>query len=399
MIRTVYVLNEFPSKTEYFILNEIQSLQNENGIVKILALKSCKDGFNHYKDLIAIEVIYLRFFSIQSLIAVLFYLFNSHNIFFNLILSSNGIISKLKAFKLFISASFLSFSIRKLNIELVHSHFANFPTDVSILISSFLKIPYSFSAHANDIFVDNPDLPVKIKNAQFVITCTAYNKAYLNRLTENKFQDKIHLIYHGIDTDKWSVLSRKQFFPSNIIRVLTIGRLVEKKGYPFLIDALKIVKDSGYNISCVIVGEGPCENKLKQKVRSLNLTDKITFYGYQEQNKMKSFYINSDIFVMPSLLANNGDRDGLPNVLLEALATGLPVITTDISGIPELITHKKTGLLVPPFDSKAIADAIILLSNDTDLYRDLSKNGYDKINREFNINLSTLQLKQLFTLL
>ena len=106
--------------------------------------------------------------------------------------------------------------------------------------------------------------------------------------------------------------------------------------------------------------------------------------------------INSDIFVLPSIPAKNGDKDGLPNVLLEALASGLPVIATDISGIPELITHRKTGLLVPPFDSKALADAIILLSKDTSLYNEISKNGYDKISREFNINLSTLQLKKIF---
>ncbi len=299
--------------------------------------------------------------------------------------------------KEFIQAVFIARQIiQSQNIRHIHAHFCHGATTIALFVSSLTGISFSFTAHAKDIYQKNQNPGVllikKIKAASFVATCTGANKQYLDGLGE---ANKIKLIYHGLDVDFFKPVKHRS--EGVVQEILSVGRFVEKKGFHFLLEACSILKNKGFEFHCRIIGEdGDAYPQLKETVNRLELEQYVTLEGPKAHDELMQIYQQSQIFALPCQIVGDGDRDGIPNVLVEAMACSLAVVSTHISGIPELIKHQYNGLLVTEKNSRELADAIELLLDDIDLATRLSVNARNTVLQEFDSSLTTLQLKKLF---
>lgn len=307
------------------------------------------------------------------------------------------VLHNVRTLRNFSTAAYFLFQLRKIPIDQLHAHFLSLPATIGMLMSKISGVDLSCSAHANDIFTTKKEeLVIKMRHVKFIVSCTGYNVDYLKKMSTAVTKTVIHHIYHGIDLAKWP---RKKVNFNRItdheIHILSIGRLVEKKGLIYLLEAVYILKSKGHIVKCSIVGDGPLHQSFLSYIRDHQLEKTVYFLGALPQKEIRPFYEKADLFVLPCIEAANGDKDGLPNVLIEALAVGLPVVTTPVSAIPELIEHEVTGLLVPEKDSDCLANAILRLKKDTTLYHSLVKMGWEKV-KDFNIEKSTNQLCKLF---
>jgi len=254
-------------------------------------------------------------------------------------------------------------------------------------------IPFSFTAHAADIYYVPDNLAAKLEDAEFVLTCVENNKTYLIAEHGEQVGGKIHVIYHGVNVDlfKPSEVSAKS------VDVLCIANLVEKKGHRYLLEACGLLGKRGVQLKCLIIGDGPQKEMLLQIIRTLGLGESVKIDGRRPQPNLPSVYASSRIFVLPSFVTDSGDRDGIPNVLVEAMAMGLPVISTDIPNLSELIENGVDGILVSEKDPEALADAIEELLEDSDRCSFLGTMARAKIEREFNIRHHILKITHMYS--
>lgn len=390
--KIAYVLERFPSPTEYFILNEILELEKNNIDLVILVLKKQRAPFLPDIKHMNSKILYLSLFKLYLLMILSFY----HLIIKFSFQRELSIKEILREFKDDCVSKYYAIKLRAYKINHVHAHFAFVSTNVAKYLSKRLNIRFSFTAHANDIYTNKHKIKEYIQQALFVITCTQYNLNYLNILTGYQFKNKIHSAYHGIEIDKWINRSARKPFNNSLIRILSIGRLIEKKGLIYLLKAIKKLGSEGFKIKCTIVGEGPLKPELTCYICKYNLEKNIQILSFVSQEKLLTFYQNTDVFVLPCVIAENNDRDGLPNVILESMLMGIPVITTNTSAITEAITDKKTGLIVNQRNDVELANAIKMLYYNTNLYTNISRAGNKLILHKFNISTCTIHLIDTF---
>jgi glycosyltransferase involved in cell wall biosynthesis len=277
----------------------------------------------------------------------------------------------------------------------LHAHFANEPTSVAKLAHHLTGCPFSFTAHAKDIYLsDRADLATKMAAAEFVITCTGFNRNYLAEIAAPNVP--IHVCYHGVDLSRFSCepeLRRADCVDP--LQILSVGRFCEKKGFPYLLQACYRLKQRGRRFVCRIVGFGPLEQELEELIRTLQLHDCVVLAGKMTQDKLIDEYRRADLLVLPCLVTDDGDRDGIPNVLVEAMAMRLPVVSTPVSGIGELVDHMQNGLLAAEKDSESLAAAIELLLEKPDLRCRLGENGRQKVMEAFSLDRSTAKVRDL----
>lgn len=395
----VYVIERFPSLTEYFILNEILALEKREIAIVILSIKKPKLIVEIPElDSLTAPVFYSSHFTNYTYLSQITFV----RIFTNFIritrtcLKSSSIISIVRQLKYSLLALDFEKQLKGIRVKHVHAHFAFIASDLGYLLSKFLGVSFSFTAHAQDIYLNQKQIISKIERSCFVVTCTRYNRDYLNQLTEKKFEEKIHHVYHGINLIERAVPKERQFSDHSMVNILTVARLVEKKGIIYLLKAIKILVDSEKMIRCTIIGDGPLRNELINFTIAEGISNNVTFPGANERKKIFKQLSSADIFVLPSIVASNGDRDGLPNVLLEAMLMDVPVISTPISGIPELVEDGHSGLLIPEKDEKALVNAILKLTEDHDLYKTIIIKAKDQIMKNFAIDYTTEKLIGLF---
>jgi glycosyltransferase involved in cell wall biosynthesis len=264
--------------------------------------------------------------------------------------------------------------------------------------SRLCGVPFSFTAHAKDIYVRalNPGdlLQTKMRRAKFVVTCVEANQKLLAALGVKG--TPIYNIYHGLDARQFAPRAGAAEEPATPV-LLSVGRLVEKKGFPVLIEACRLLKDKGYQFQCQIIGApGPCAEQVASLIRELRLEETIRLRPSVTQEELREVYRQATLFALPCQIAGNEDRDGIPNVLVEAMASGLPVVSTNISGIPELIESGVNGLLAPQKDARALADAIAELLDAPALRRKLGAAAREKVCRMFDAESNILALHRLF---
>jgi glycosyltransferase involved in cell wall biosynthesis len=260
----------------------------------------------------------------------------------------------------------------------LHAHFAHGTTTVSWLVSQLLDLPFSFTGHAKDIYREslNPAglLARKMRAAQFVVTCTGANVAHLRRIAP---EVDVHLAYHGLNADFAELLSSAppRTEPARI-RVLSVGTLVRKKGFDVLVEATALLRQRGVDLEVLVAGEDGDEcARVRRLVQERGLEDVVRLCGPWSQAELLAQYRRATMFVLACRVDASGDRDGIPNVLVEAMAAGLPVVSTWVSGIPELVLDGVNGLLVPSEDPDALAEAMLRLTKDPDLRERLAAAG------------------------
>jgi glycosyltransferase involved in cell wall biosynthesis len=265
------------------------------------------------------------------------------------------------------------------DVRHLHAHYAHAATTVAWLASLITGLPFSFTGHARDIYCEslNPAglLPRKLGAARFAVTCTEANRTWLLGLAP---QAQVHRIYHGVNADFTALLAtaagrRAEGGP---LRILGVGRLVPKKGFDILIEAVAVLVRQGVDVDLVLAGaDGGHTTDLRRRIADHRLEERVRLAGVMDQRRLYEEYRRSTVFCLPCRVLDDGDRDGIPNVLVEAMAAGLPVISTPVSGIPELVVHEENGLLVPPDDVAALAAALLRLHRDPRLAARLGEAG------------------------
>jgi len=283
-------------------------------------------------------------------------------------------------------------------IRHLHAHFAHGATTIAMFVSQLCALPFSFTAHAKDIYQQklNPGdlLPTKMHRAAFVVTCTAANKAHLTALCPQNVA--IHTVYHGLDTAFFTP-SVRSYGSNQVPVILAVGRLVAKKGFAYLVQACRHLKDQGYTFRCQIVGEADEQaDTITQLIHDLQLVDTVSLHPAVPHEELRHIYQHSTIFALPCQLVDDGDRDGIPNVLVEAMAMELPVVSTIVTGIPELIEPGVSGLLVPQKDAATLAEALAMLLKSPMLRQQLGKAARAKVCICFEARRNTVALHTLF---
>jgi ABC-type multidrug transport system fused ATPase/permease subunit/glycosyltransferase involved in cell wall biosynthesis len=281
----------------------------------------------------------------------------------------------------------------------LHAHFSHGATTVTWLASLITGLPFSFTAHAKDIYCEslNPAglLSRKMNAAEFVATCTETNRKHLQGLSSTP----VYCIYHGLNADFSRLLREQVSTPkrNSLLRLLAVGRLVPKKGFDVLIEACATLKNRGVSFETLIIGEtGEHEHELRNRIAHHGLETYVKLAGPTTQAELLREYQRSTVFCLPCRVLENGDRDGIPNVLMEAMSCGLPVVTTDVSGIPELIRNGINGLLVTPDDPVAITQALKRLHEDPCLAASLGREAVKTIGENFDGERTTQRLASLF---
>lgn len=279
------------------------------------------------------------------------------------------------ALRHFSQAGLLAMLVRRSGARHLHAAFAHSPAAVAHQVHLLTGLPFSFAAHAKDLYLSDPvGLASRAAAAEFVLVCSASAERDLRAITGTSTE--VRLQHHGVDTVAFHPATQAEAAaPHQPLRLLAVGRLVEKKGYPVLLDALSQVADGGHRVRCRIIGAGPLQASLQRRIDELGLQHCVDLQGARTRQEVTAAYRNADAFVQTSVVLADGDRDGIPNSVLEAMSCGLPVVASAVAGIPEVIDHGVTGVLVPPGESAELAAALVTLADDPVLRRELGRNA------------------------
>jgi colanic acid/amylovoran biosynthesis glycosyltransferase len=421
--RIAYIMSRFPKITETFILFEILAIESKGVQVEIYPLlrshdtaihpegaslwKKIAERFSkpkegilmhaearplvaraHYQPLLSREIIGAQFLYLKrkpkiylkTLWALMKGTWGSANFFFGALATFPKTVSSANR-------------MENEGVQHVHAHFANHPASAAFVVHRLTGIPYSFTAHGADLQVDQHMLCEKVSGAEFVVTISDYNKDLIIQKCGEEYRDKVVVIHCGVDTEAFRPLQpHERSNRKNPFTILCTGTMYEVKGHTYLIQAAKLLTERNVNFICHFVGDGPDRPSLEEQVERAQLDGRVFFHGQKTRREVIEFLHQADALVVPSIPTRSGRREGIPVVLMEAMSVGVPVVASRISGIPELVENEVTGLLVPPRDPQALADAIERLSQDSALVTHLASNGREKVLLDFNLfkNATTL---------
>ena len=399
-----YIMKRYPRLTETFILNEIRAMERLGADLHIFSLLSPEPPPHH--PMVAEVAAPIYSVHLDGLAEIL-ELARAHADSFaasplrylkalgRALIWSMHSSRPLSTWRQFIRAGFVATTCRRNGIRHMHAHFANAPTAVAQFASLMSGIPFSFTAHAKDLYLTSEHaIRRRAAAAEFVVTCTSYNVQYLESIA-GVHAAKFHLVYHGVDL---SVFRTRPVVGAASIKpplILSVGRLVAKKGHDDLITACAILRAKDVEFKCQIVGEGPLRAELQAQIEAAGLSGNVTLEGAMTHAKLIALYAEAEIFALSPRIADDGDRDGIPNVIAEAMAIGVPVITTAVSGIPELVRHQRTGLLVPPNNPPALAEAMLSGLLNRSMAASLAQAARTLLEQEFDLWSTTRRLHKL----
>jgi glycosyltransferase involved in cell wall biosynthesis len=391
------LVKRFPRLSETFILNEIIELRRQGIPLRVFAVMDPRENrTNPEAEALRPEVHYLREGNslaewISTLPAATISAVKRPRGF----LRGGGFSLQRRSWntaKHFLEALELCLELDRVGATHLHAAWAHTPAAIAHLAHMISGIPFSFTAHAKDLYTTPPEyIARRARAASFVVTCTAANAEYLKDLL-GRDAAKIVVSPHGVDLDRFGSLPRMAV-PG---RILSVGRLVPKKGFETLVNAFGLLKAHGVKFEARIFGGGPMRDELERLVESLGMAGQVVVKGARAQVALLNEYSRAEVFALSPMVVSNGDRDGIPNVLGEAMAAGIPVVSTAISGIPELIEHNRTGLLVPPRDPHALAEALEQLLIDEMLRKRLGTEARAQVTASRGLADSVRPLAELF---
>ncbi|WP_427129087.1 glycosyltransferase [Pseudarthrobacter sp. S9] len=281
------------------------------------------------------------------------------------------------------------------NIRHMHVHFASGATSVARLASAITGIPFSFTAHAVDIFhesVRDDDLRIKLEQAHHAVTISRYNMRYLRRRFPSS-TSRLHLVRNGLELESFPYRDPRPLGAT--VRIAAVGRLVEKKGFQHLLPAAAELLDQGFSLDLRIAGTGVLAEDLAAGIDQLGLGEHVRLLGPQTQDQVHELLHSSDIFVAPCVIGADGNADGMPTVLLEAMATGVPCVSTAVTGIPEVVRNGSTGILARPGNPHALARAIHTLGSPVTDIVAMARNARALIEEDFDVHRQSELLRSL----
>ncbi len=398
------ILKGYPRISETFISNEILLLERLGFSIHIFSMRQPRENFSHgsvkqiranvdyLPETILVPLPRFLYHNFRLALRIPDLYFQTLKIAFRRFLRTH----KPATFKHFLQAGYL---VQKLlpgtGVVHLHAHFAHSPASVAMFAGRLSGLNFSFTAHAKDIYTSDPrQLCEKLSLAKFAVTCTEYNRRHLKALADGDAAP-IHRVYHGIDVNLFST-STAPFSRTEEYNILTVARMTAKKGLPTVYKAIRRLRDIGYPVKHTLIGDGEDRRRILAFIRDLGLESEARWLGTLPHHIVLEHYRQADLFVLGCEVAANGDRDGIPNVLLESMAMGVPVVATTVSAIPELVEDGNTGLLVPPGDPERLAEAMARMLTDKDLRQNVIDAGKKRIEEHFNNRELILQLADIY---
>jgi colanic acid/amylovoran biosynthesis glycosyltransferase len=400
--KIMYIVSYFPSTSQTFVLRELKRLWDLGYEIEICAMRTSDKEIKHPDvDIFKDSVFYIpdlgrRKSSLLPLVSSNFALGFKKPIIY---LKALGKALKARSIRVildFLRAGWVV-SKHKLNPDLhLHSQFAHNPTNIAYFIHLLNGNTFSFTSHAVDLYVNPTLMKEKLENSRFAVTISEYNKSLLKEQYGLESVSNLHIVRCGIEKGEVNTTNpivKKE--ENRTLTILTIGRMVEKKGFDVLVDALELLMQQDYNFECRIIGGGELQDQIIQSVHEKGLEKHVHFLGAKSADEVQREFGKADMFVLPCKKAENGDMDGIPVVLMEAIANKVPVVTTRLSGIPELVIHNQTGLLAEPNDPISLVDQITTLIEKPDIRINMTVKAVKHLVNEFLLEDNVDKLAEL----
>lgn len=405
MGRVAYILDMFPVYSETFILREILEVQRQGIGVTVLAHHDVT-GHSIYGKVVHPEaealrphVLYLlpledKSTRLKKLLPHLYFFVQAPRRYLRAL--RYACLADAKTYMLFKNAANYAMLLKRLGVTHLHAHYALDSSFYAMMISLVSGIPYSFTVHAHDIFLQESAYRMedKVRNARFVACISGYNQQTVLNLCPEADLGRLPVIHCGIDVDRYQPVSASN---RERLMIVSVGRLVEHKGFRYLIKACAILKTRGLRFVCRIIGDGPQREELTRLIEQSNLHDCVELAGAMTQEAVSAALHSADLFVLACAIEESGMRDGIPVALMEAMALEIPVVSTRVSGVPELVKNG-AGLLVDPEDFEALAGAIEQIARlSAQDRREMGRAGRAMITKEFNLAVEVEKLVSLFS--
>jgi colanic acid/amylovoran biosynthesis glycosyltransferase len=392
-----YVLRKFPVLSETFILNEILALEARGIPVHIFSLERPNDPrFHENLPKLQASISYLPDVAdVPGMMKFHERVSRRYGDDFKKALAYALDHHRPGLFWRFLQGCYIADQVRRFRIGHFHAHFATRPTSLAFFAAMISGLPYSFSAHAMDIFkshLSNSALARKIEHARFVVTISEFNRRLLEKIVP-EYSPKIVRIYNGIDLERFTPTEAR---PAGPFTFLCVARLVEKKGHTILLDACGKLKEKGVPFECRIIGKGRLRSPLQTQIKEMDLGGHVKLLGPLRSGEVLEQFREAHASVLPCVEGSDGNKDGLPVSIVEALACGVPVVTTPMTGIPEVVEHEKNGLLVPFHDVGRLAEEMERIVMDTALYENLRVQARSSVVAAFDMRNTIMQLEELF---
>jgi glycosyltransferase involved in cell wall biosynthesis len=390
-MRVGYVVKRYPRYSETFIVNEILAHEAAGMNVEIFALRPPLD--THFQNRISRVLGPVHYLPTTGKASSFWSALTRASALLPDIWPSLSCASGEDVLDVHQAVS-LAAEIHERQISHLHAHFATSAASVARMAARFAGIAYTLTAHAKDIFhndVSVSDLSRRLRDAAAVITVSDYNVAYLKREFGQSAQ-KVVRVYNGLDLEEYRFSCPRNRSPL----IVGVGRLIPKKGFATLIEACAILADRDCEYQCQMIGGGELESSLRELIRRLGLQDRVQMLGPCPQNEVIVRLQDASVFAAPCVIGDDGNRDGLPTVLLEAMALGTPCVSTDVTGIPEVLRNEETGLLVAQNDAVSLADAMQRLLTDASLRARLAEHARELIQTDFDIHRNAAEIRERF---
>lgn len=400
-MKIAYIMSRFPHLPETFILREMSEMERQGWDIALYPLIKQEQAIIHPEAARWIpKARYLPFFSLGILAAngrsflraPLRYLRLWGRVFYENLSSPNFLA---RAVVLLPKTVYTAEQMVAEGVSHVHAHYATHPALVAWIIHELTGNSYSVTIHAHDIFMRTAMLPTKMRNATFIASISEYNRDYITQLVGPEVYPKTHIIHCGIVPENYTTQATSHKVGERL-EIIAVGSLQLYKGQKHLIEACRLLKEQGIPYRCRIIGGGEEQADLENRIKAAKLTDEVFLLGAKTQDEVSALLPTAHCYVQPSIIAPSGKMEGIPVALMEALATGLPVIATDISGIPELVQPGKTGYLVPPADAQALASQITAVYQNPQQAHEYALAGQQLVLEAFELSKNVTQLAQLF---
>lgn len=396
--RMAYLISRYPAVSHTFILREIERLRQlgfEIGVASVNAPDRSKEKMTRQERNEQACTYYVKQHGLRGALAAhlrgwmrpVSYL---KGLAYALKLGGWNLKSILFGFFYFTEALMIARWMKANHFEHLHVHFATAAANVGLVLKAFHPCTLSFTVHGPDEFYDAKGqwLSEKIAAVDFLVCIGRFARSQMMQLSPGRHWHKFEICPLGVDPDLFLPVSKTH--TEEPFTILCVGRLTPAKGQRVLIESCRLMQDRGLDFRLVMVGAGPDEADLKTRVVELGLASRVEFTGPLNQDQVMKHYARADAFALPSF------AEGIPVVLMEAMASGVPCVTTRITGIPELIRDGVDGLLVTPSDSNELADALEALMRDPELRQDLAREGRARVLAEYDLNHNVERLAEVF---
>lgn len=395
-----YVVSWFPAPTETFILYELTELQRQGLRPAVFPLFGARSNVVHPGvDRVLPYTHYVSRSLYGLLAAQLYWLLTAPRAYLGAwtwalrgTFPSSGM--WIRTFAVVPLAAAIAREVQRRGIQHLHAHWATHPTLAAAIVARLTGATYSFTAHAHDLYVDQTLLAEKVAGARFVAAISRFNARLLARHADAAARRRIHVVPCGVDSRVFNP-ERRRRRPGPALTIACVAALRDYKGHRYLLDACAELRRRGVRFRLVLVGDGPERAHVEAHLRALELTEHVELRGMCPASEVVSLLHEADVLALASIVTDRGMMEGIPVCLMEGMAAGLPVVATDVSGVSELVLDSLTGLLVPPRDAGALADALQRLSLDPPLRQALGRAARAHVRAYFDRTRNVRRLAEL----